>query len=133
MGHISSINMLLLIQTLQALSVLNLWLSHIINRDRAVANEHGSHSCRAFDTNKQKEPTETSKSLDEQYQSLNKLLAGVSKRRDGTSAQLSAWKDDLGEMIEKMKVSSTQNTDTQLKLYKQKAILNEVRSDIDWL
>ena len=61
------------------------------------------------------------------------LLAGVSERRDGTSAQLSACKDDLGEVIEKMKVSSTQHTDTQLKLYKQKATLNEVRSDIDWL
>ena len=36
-------------------------------------------------------------------------------------------------MIGRMKVSSTQNADTQLKLDKQKATLDEVRSDIDRL
>ena len=71
--------------------------------------------------------------MDEQYESLNKLLAEVSESQSGTSAQLSACKDDLGEMMGRMKISSTQNADTQLKLDKQKATLDEVRSDIDRL
>lgn len=46
---------------------------------------------------------------------------------------MSACKDDLDEMMGRMKISSVQNADTQLKLDEQKATLDEVRSDIDQL
>ena len=49
------------------------------------------------------------------------------------STRLSACKDDLDEMMGRMDVSSTQNADIQLKLDKQTATLDEVRSDIDQL
>ncbi len=46
---------------------------------------------------------------------------------------MSACKDDLDEMIGSVKISCTQNAYTQLKLDKQTATLDEVRSDIDRL
>lgn len=95
---------------------MNPWPSHIVNETQALVNEHGSHSSRAFVTTQQKERTETSKSLDEQYQCLNRLLGEVKESQNGTSAQLSACKDDLDEMMGRMKISSVQNADTQLKL-----------------
>ena len=70
-------------------------------------------------------------SLDERYQCLTKLFGEVSGSRNGTSARLSACKDDLDEIMGRMNISSTQNADTQLKPDKQKATLDEVRSDID--
>ena len=88
---------------------------------------------RALNTTQQKEQTETSKSLVEQYQCLNKLLDEVTDIQSGTSARLSACKDDLDEMMGRMKTSSTQNADAQLKLDEQKATLDEVRSGIDQL
>ena len=98
-----------------------------------MANGYGSRFVRAFDRTQQKERTQTSKSLDEQYQCLTELLGAVSDIQSGTSARLSACKDDLDEMMGRMKISSIQNADTQLKLDEQKATLDEVRSDIDQL
>ena len=68
-----------------------------------MANGYGSRFIRAFDRTQQKERTQTSKSLDEQYQCLNKLLGAVSDIQSGTSARLSACKDDLDEMMGRMK------------------------------
>ena len=88
---------------------------------------------RALHTTQQTERTETSKSLAEQHQCLNKLLGEVTDIQSGTSVQLSACKDDLDEMMGRMKITSAQNADTQLKLDEQKATLDEVRSGMDQL
>ena len=88
---------------------------------------------RALNTTQQTERTETSKSLAEQHQYLNELLGEVTDIQSGTSVQLSACKDDLDEMIGRMKITSAQNADTQLKLDEQKATLDEVRSGMDQL